>query len=89
MGYTAIIRLPLGTAAKFDQRVFPLAYYEQGDDLSKGSFLIKSTLEEMEKIKELGVDLNENQDFIYNTRLNVQESVLVDGLHLSAHVSVG
>lgn len=88
MGYTAIIRLPLGTAAKFDQRVFPLAYYEQGNDLTKGSFLIKSTQEEMEKIRDLGVDLNKNLDFIYNTRLSVQESVLIRGLHPSAHVSV-
>ncbi|KAF8557406.1 hypothetical protein OG21DRAFT_1520484 [Imleria badia] len=72
MGYTAIIRLPLGIAAKFDQKVFPVAYYEQDGDLNKGSFLIKVTLEEMENIGQLGIDLNENEDFIYNTRLNVE-----------------
>lgn len=86
---TVIIPLPLGTAAAFDQNVFPLSYYEHGgDNLSKGSFLIKATLEEMEKIKQLGVDLNQNEDFIFNTRLNIEASVLIHSLHTSAHVSV-
>lgn len=74
---TVIIPFDLGTAAAFDQNVFPLAYYEDdGDNLSKGSLLIKATLEEMEKIKELGIDLNKNEDFIYRTRLRIEASVL-------------
>ncbi|KAF8124912.1 hypothetical protein EV363DRAFT_1353051 [Boletus edulis] len=70
---TAILPIALGTAAAFDQSVFPLAYYEEdGGNLGKGSFLIRATLEEMEKIKQLGVDLNKNEDFIFNTRLNIE-----------------
>ncbi|KAF8441722.1 hypothetical protein L210DRAFT_2088780 [Boletus edulis BED1] len=73
---TAILPIALGTAAAFDQSVFPLAYYEEdGGNLGKGSFLIRATLEEMEKIKQLGVDLNKNEDFIFNTRLNIEVSL--------------
>jgi hypothetical protein len=32
-----------------------------GDNLSKGSFLIKATLKEMEEIKQLGIDLNKTR----------------------------
>ncbi|KAF8426173.1 hypothetical protein L210DRAFT_3566203 [Boletus edulis BED1] len=71
---TAIIPIDLGTVAAFDQDVFPLAYYEGGgDNLSKGTFLIKATLGEVEKIKKLGTELlNNNDDFLFNTRLKVE-----------------
>ncbi|KAN0091509.1 hypothetical protein V8E55_005075 [Tylopilus felleus] len=69
---TAIVPINLGTAAAFDQSVFPLAYYEGGNNLSKGTFLIRATLDEMEKIAQLGIDLNKNEDFIFNTRLNLE-----------------
>lgn len=37
----AIPSIDLGTAAAFDQNVFPLAYYKEGgDNLSKGSLLL-------------------------------------------------
>ena len=86
----AILPIDLGTAAAFDQNVFPLAYYEHGGDkLSKGSFLIRATLQEMEKIRQLGIDLNENEDLIYNTRLKLDASVLIRGSHTFAHMSVG
>ena len=84
----AIIHIDLGPAAAFDQNVFPLAYYECGDNFSKGSFLIKATLEEMEEIKRLGIDLNKNEDFIFNTRLTIEALVLIRGPHMSAHASV-
>ena len=85
----AILPIDLGTAAAFDQNVFPLAYYEHGGDkLSKGSFLIRATLQEMEKIKQLGIDLNKNDDFIFSTRVKLETSVLIHVPHMSAHVSV-
>ena len=85
----AILAIDLGTAAAFDQNDFPLAYYDDGgDNLSKGSLLIKATLQEMEDIKQLGIDLNKNEDFIYNTRLKLEASVLIHGPHPSADVSV-
>ncbi|KAF8421139.1 hypothetical protein L210DRAFT_598255 [Boletus edulis BED1] len=68
----AIFPIDLGNAAAFDQNVFPLTYYKQEGNLNKGNFLIKATLEEMEKIREQGIDLNKNLDFIYDTRLNVE-----------------
>ncbi|KAF8134311.1 hypothetical protein EV363DRAFT_1161194 [Boletus edulis] len=71
---TAIIPFDLGTAAAFDRTIFPLAYYEDGDNLSKGTLLIKATLDEMDTIKELGMELlNRNDDFIFNTRLKVED----------------
>ena len=73
---TAVIQLDLGTAASFDPNIFPLAYYEECGNLSKGTFLIKATLKEMEEIKKLGIDLNNTDDFIFNTRLKVEASVL-------------
>jgi hypothetical protein len=84
----AILPIDLGTAAAFDQRIFPLAYYECDDNFSKGSFLIKATLEEMAEINQLGIDLNKNINFIFNTRLKLEASVLVHGPHASVHVSV-
>lgn len=85
----AIISMDLGTAAAFDQTVFPLAYYEAGDNFAKGTLLIRATLDEMEAIKNLGIDLNKNDDFIFNTRLRVEASVLQNSFtaYTSAHVS--
>lgn len=88
----AILPIDLGTAAAFDQNVFPLAYYEDGgDNLSKGNLLIRATLQEMEKIKQLGIDLNQTDDFIFRTRLKIEESVLARGPHslLMCHQSEG
>ncbi|KAF8421141.1 hypothetical protein L210DRAFT_3766173 [Boletus edulis BED1] len=65
----AIIPTDLGTAGAFDQSLLPLEYAGQEGDLNKGSFLIRATLEELAKIRELGIDLN-NLDFIFDTRLN-------------------
>jgi len=70
----AILPIDLGTAAAFDQNVFPLAYCEDGgDNLSKGNLLIRATLQEMEKIKQLGIDLNQTDDFIFRTRIKVED----------------
>ncbi|KAF8421142.1 hypothetical protein L210DRAFT_3573138 [Boletus edulis BED1] len=70
----AIIPVDLGTAAAFDQNIFPLAYYSCPDDFSKGSFLIRSTVEEMDNIYELGIDLNNHDDdFAFNTRVKVAD----------------
>lgn len=86
---TAIVPLDLGTAAAFDQSIFPLAYYESSDNFSKGTFLIKATLDEMAKIQELGTELlNKHQDFIFNTRMKVEELVLTHRSYTSAHMSV-
>lgn len=84
----AILSVDLGTASTFDPDVFPLAYYAAGDNLSKGSILIRATLKEMEAIKQLGIDLNNNGDFIFNTRVTLEASVLIRSLHMSAHVIV-
>lgn len=84
----ALLQFNLGTAAAFDQRIFPIAYYEEDGNLNKGRYLIKATLEEMAEIHQLGIDLNENDDFIVNTRVRLEESVLVYGPHTSVHVSV-
>ena len=81
----AIFRIDLGTAAAFDQNDFPLAYYHQDSDLNKGSFLIRATLDEMEKIRQLGIDLSENQGFIFDTRLSIEASVFKYDPHMSAH----
>ena len=62
-----------GPIAAFDQRVYPDIYYETEGHLNKGVVLIRSSLEEMEKIGALGIDLNQNDEFIYNTRLKIQE----------------
>lgn len=84
----AILQIDLGTAATFDQNIFPLAYYEDcGGNFSKGCLLIRATLEEMEKIQQLGIDLNENEDFIFDTRLNLEASVHFHDTDIFAHVS--
>ena len=69
---TVIVPFDFGTAAKFDQSIFPLAYYEEDGDFNKGSFLIRATLKEMQTIRDLGIDLNQNQEFVFNTRLRVE-----------------
>ena len=76
----AILPIDLGAASAFDQLIFPLAYYVPADDISKGSVLIKATLEEMDKIRQLGIDLNENANFIFNTRLTLEASVPIHGI---------
>lgn len=85
---TAIIPVDFGIASAFDQNIFPLEYYEPGDNVSKGSLLIKATLEEMAKIAQLGIDLNQNEDFIFDTRLSVEASVLRQVPHVSAQVFI-
>lgn len=84
----AILQVDLGPASKFDPLVFPLAYYEADDHINKGNILIAATLEEMDLIKRLGIDLNKNVDFIYNTRIELEALVLIHGLLMSAHVIV-
>ena len=74
----AILPIDLGTADAFDRNVFPLAYYEDsGDNFSKGCFLIRATLEEMNKINQLRIDLNKNEDFIFNTRVKLEALVSI------------
>ena len=70
-----ILPLDLGAAAKFDRSVFPLAYHE---GLNKGSLLLSATLDEMVKIKDLGIDLANNDDFIFNTRIKYEALVVMD-----------
>ncbi|KAG9308565.1 hypothetical protein JVU11DRAFT_11780 [Chiua virens] len=69
----AFTRLDLGTTDDYDQHDFPFAYYEAKDDFGRGCALIKATLDEMKEIRQLGIDLNENEDFIYNTRVGLDE----------------
>lgn len=78
----AILPIDLGAAFAYDPLIFPLAYHVPGNDLTKGSVLIKATLEEMGKIRQLGIDLNKNEDFIFNTRLKLETSVLIHGIHM-------
>ena len=82
---TVILECDLGDVASFDPLIFPRAYYECEGNLDKGCFLIEATLDEMNAIKELGIDLNKNGNFIYNTRLKLEASVLVYGPCMSAH----
>lgn len=70
---TAILPFDLGPAALFDPEIFPRAYYEAGDKFSKGVVLINATLDEMRTIGQLGIDLNRNEEFIFNTRLKLDE----------------
>lgn len=81
---TAILSIDLGTAAAYDQNIFPLAYYEAEGKFEKGVVLIRATLEEMTSIRDLGVDLEGNADFFFNTRLKLEESVL--NIIYSSHV---
>ena len=74
-----ILPLDLGAAAKYDQHVFPLAYHDGlGGNAGKGSLLLAATLEEMVKIKELGIDLSKNDEFLLNTRIKYEASVVID-----------
>ena len=83
----AIIRCNLGTAAAFDQTVFPVGYYEAGSNFGKACFLLEATVDQMAKIAQLGIDLNKNDDFIFGTRVNIDESVLIRFPHTSTNVS--
>ena len=84
---TAIIRCNLGTAAAFDQTVFPVGYYEAGSNFGKACFLLEATVDEMATIAQLGIDLNKNDGFIFGTRVKVDESVLVHAPHTFANVN--
>ena len=78
---TVILPLDLGAAAKYDQHVFPLAYHDGlGGNVNKGSLLLSATLEEMVKIKELGIDLSNSDEFLFNTRIKYESSVVIDRL---------
>ncbi|KAN0084566.1 hypothetical protein V8E55_008070 [Tylopilus felleus] len=70
---TAIIRCNLGTAAAFDQTVFPVGYYEAGSNFGKACFLLEATVDEMATIAQLGIDLNKNDGFIFGTRVKVDD----------------
>lgn len=79
---TVILPLDLGTAAKYDRHVFPLAYHDslggKVGEVGKGSLLLSATLEEMLKIKELGIDLSKSDDFIFNTRIKYEALVVIN-----------
>ena len=75
MGSIAILECDLGDVASFDPDIFPRAYYECEGNLNKGCVLIEATLDEMKAIKKLGIDLNKNEDFIFDTRVELQASV--------------
>jgi hypothetical protein len=78
---TVIFPLDLGAANKFEESNFPLAYHDGigiGNTVSKGSLLLSATLDEILKIKELGVDLTSNPQFLLNTKLKYEECVIID-----------
>lgn len=76
---TVILPLDLGAANKFEESNFPLAYYDGvSGAVSKGSLLLSATLDEMIKIKEMGVDLTSNPQFLLNTHFKYQESVVIE-----------
>ena len=80
---TVILPLDLGAAAKYDPNVFPLAYHDDdglGGNVSKGTLLLSATLEEMVKIKELGIDLSKSDEFLFNTRIKYEALVVIDYL---------
>ncbi|KAG9318987.1 hypothetical protein JVU11DRAFT_1103 [Chiua virens] len=71
---TVILPLDLGSANEFEESNFPLAYHDGISDIvNKGSLLLSSTLDEMIKIKEMGVDLSSNPEFLLNTGLKYEE----------------
>lgn len=76
---TVILPLDLGAANKFEENVFPLAYHDGVSNIvNKGSLLLSATLDEMLKIKEMGVDLSSNPQFLLNTKLKYEEFVVID-----------
>jgi len=70
---TVILPFNLGAAAKYDQHVFPLSVHDgPSSDVSKGIILLSATLEEMARIKELGIDLSRSHEFVFNTRVKYE-----------------
>ncbi|KAG9310554.1 hypothetical protein JVU11DRAFT_9104 [Chiua virens] len=79
---TVILPIDLGSASKFEESYFPVAYHDAIDSaINKGSLLLSSTLDEIIKIKEMGVDLSSNPQFLRNTRLKYLEFVITDLFH--------
>ena len=74
---TVIVPINLGAASKYEEDIFPRAYHKAGDAMSKGSFLLTATLEEMSKIAEMGIDLNTDKRFRDNTRTRLETSANV------------
>jgi len=56
-----------------DPSIFPAEYYAEDNNLDKGIILIRATLEEMKKINQLGIDLNKNEGFLFNTRVELED----------------
>lgn len=77
---TVILPLDLGAASNFEESNFPLAYHSGpiSNTVNKGSLLLSATLDEILKIKDLGVDLSSNPQFLLNTKLKYEECVVVD-----------
>lgn len=74
---TVILPLDLGAAGKFEESNFPLAYHRGINAIvGKGSLLLSATLDEMITIKDLGVDLTSNPQFLLNTKLKYDECVV-------------
>lgn len=78
---TVIFPLDLGAADKFEESNFPLAYHSHDGNsnsaFGRGSLLLSATLDEILKIKELGVDLTSNPQFLLNTKLKYDECVVI------------
>lgn len=75
---TVILPLDLGAANKFENNDFPLASHDGVSSIvSKGSLLLSATLDEVIKIKEMGVDLTSNPQFLLNTKLKYEEFVIL------------
>jgi hypothetical protein len=81
---TVILPWHLGDATKYDRHVFPLAYHDDlggnASNVGEGTLLLSATLEEMMKIKELGIDLSKSDEFIFNTRIKYEALVVIDCL---------
>ena len=77
-----IVPVNLGAASKYEEDIFPLSYHIAGNAISKGSFLLSATLEEMRKIAQIGVDLNTDKRFHYNTRVEYEKLANVRNLPL-------
>lgn len=81
---TLIIPFSLGAAAKYDPHVFPLTYHDpSGSDFSKGSLLLSATLDEMEKISQLGIVLaqSSHSEPLYNARIKYEALVVIPYVH--------
>lgn len=72
-----IVPVNLGAASKYEEDIFPLAYYDAGDPIRKGSLLLSATLDEMIKIAEMDIDLNTDKGFHFNARVQYEASANV------------